>query len=102
MIMGSSNTNKRLKKNLRLLKLQQSNVFVINIPLKFVDKTFGQLFDFLIMDHKMIALGLYRGEKIKFNTKPYVYIRPPPEVKILAKDKVYVLSEKQPKGCKLS
>lgn len=40
----------------------------------------------------MIAIGLYRGEGIKNNMKPYVYLKPHPDVKLTAKDKVYVLS----------
>ena len=47
----------------------------------------------------MIPIGLYRAEKIKNNNRPYVFIKPPPELFILPKDKVYVLSEEQPKEC---
>jgi len=42
-------------------------------------------------------MGLYRGEKIKDNNKPYVFLKPPREVQLSNKDRVFVLSAKQPK-----
>lgn len=45
----------------------------------------------------MIPIGLYRGEHIKDNSKPYVFLKPPTEVKLDMKDRVFVLSAKQPK-----
>lgn len=41
----------------------------------------------------MIPIGLYRAEKIKGNNRPYVFIKPPPDLYILPKDQVYVLAE---------
>jgi len=46
----------------------------------------------------MIAIALYRGEKIKFNARSYVYIKPPKIVKVVSKDRVFVMCNKQPKG----
>lgn len=70
----------------------------MNIPVKFIDKTFGHMFENLVADSKMIAIGLYR-EKIR-GTSRYVFIKPDPEVKLNNKDKIYVLSPKQPKNGK--
>ena len=98
MIMGGSNTTPRMKKIFSARKLQQSNLFLINVPIRYVDKTFQHLYERLIIDYKMIAIGLYRGEKLKGNSRPYVYLKPEKDVKLSPKDKIYVLSPKQPKG----
>jgi potassium large conductance calcium-activated channel subfamily M alpha protein 1 len=45
----------------------------------------------------MIPIGLYRGEKVKNNNKPYVFLKPPSNVKLSIRDRVFVLSSKQPK-----
>lgn len=45
----------------------------------------------------MIPIGIYRGERTKKNSRPYVYLKPPPDTILNPKDKVYVLSPKQPK-----
>lgn len=103
-IMGGTNTSPRMKKIFSARRLHQSNLFLINIPVRFIDKTFGFMFEQMIIEHKMIALGLYRGEKIdgslrqNFHLKPYVYLKPNADTKLSPKDKVYVLSSKQPKG----
>lgn len=31
----------------------------------------------------MIPLGLYRGTKVKKNSRPYVFIKPDPNVKLI-------------------
>lgn len=67
------------------------------VPPKFQEKTFGELYDALVLDQKMVPIGLYRGEKVKDNNKPYVFLKPPNDVKLSIRDKVFVLSAKQPK-----
>ncbi len=54
------------------------------------------MFDSLITESKMVAIGLYR-EKTKGNSK-YVYIKPDADAKLFIKDKVFVLCMKQPKN----
>ena len=57
----------------------------------------------LATEYKMIPIGLYRrqpADKEKKNQKPYVFLNPPPYVKIGTRDKIYVLSVKQPRECK--
>jgi len=44
----------------------------------------------------MIPIGIYRAEKTKGNNRPYVFIKPPPDLPILPSDKLYVLSINQP------
>jgi potassium large conductance calcium-activated channel subfamily M alpha protein 1 len=70
------------------------------LPPQFQDKKFGELFEGLTQDFKMVPLGLYRAAKIKKNSKPYVFLKPPYDVKLNNKDRIYVLSIKQPKECK--
>ena len=45
----------------------------------------------------MIPIGLYRGERVKDNNKPYVFLKPPSDVKLSMRDRIFVLSGKQPK-----
>ncbi|CAK75823.1 unnamed protein product (macronuclear) [Paramecium tetraurelia] len=97
MILGSASVNKKHKKLYQANKLQQSNLFLINIPPKYQEKTFGELFEILLTEQKMIPIGLYRGEKVKNNNKPYVFLKPPMDVVVSCKDRLYVLSGKQPK-----
>lgn len=47
----------------------------------------------------MIPIGLYRAEKVKENNRPYVYVKPTPDLMVHPKDRVYVLSVNQPKEC---
>jgi len=68
----------------------------MNLPVKYIDKTFGFMFETLIVESKMIAIGLYR-EKVKGNSK-YVFIKPNHDSLLNGKDKVFVLSYKQPKN----
>ena len=108
MIMGNANMKPHWKKIHSAMKIQQSNLFLIELPPRFCDKKFGELFDTLALEYKMIAIGLYRGERVKGaggksqynNTRPYVFVKPPPDVRIDQKDKVFVLCPKQPKECK--
>ena len=61
------------------------------------DKSFGELYANFCLQNKMIPLGIYRAEKTRHNSRPYVYLKPPPNTKLHPKDRVYVLSSKQPK-----
>ncbi len=42
----------------------------------------------------MIPIGLYRYEKGKDFTRPFVFIKPPENVKLNNRDKLFVLSHK--------
>lgn len=96
--MGNANTTATEKKLYANLKLQQSNLFLIKAPYKFARKKFGELFEYLLMDHKMIAIGLYRAKiYAKGNYRPYVFIDPQADVQLNEQDKVYVFSSREPK-----
>lgn len=101
LIMGNINMSSKLRKTCNHLKLNSCTLFIMNVPVKFIDKTFRDMFETLITESKMIAIGLYR-EKAKGNSK-YVSIKPdPPSAKLSAKDKVFVLSPKQPKNAEMA
>ncbi|EGR27459.1 hypothetical protein IMG5_195710 [Ichthyophthirius multifiliis] len=97
MIMGGATLNAKAKRLYSLLRLQTGNLFLINIPISKQGKTFGELYDELIMEYKMIPIGLYKGAYVNKNIKPYVYLNPPSDHILNSKDQVYVLSIKQPK-----
>jgi len=59
-----------------------------------LNKTFGQLFEGLTSEYKMVPLGLYRAIHTKKNNKSYVYLKPTNDTILLIKDRVYVLSIK--------
>jgi len=62
-----------------------------------LNKTFGELFNYLTIELNLIALGLYRLPGTVDNKHPYVYTNPPPETKLSHRDKVFVLAHKLPK-----
>ncbi|KAL4487940.1 hypothetical protein ABPG72_022800 [Tetrahymena utriculariae] len=97
LIMGGATHNPKLKKIYNNLRLQSANIFLINIPLKYESYTFGQIFDVFISEHKMIPIGLYKAANSNNNSKPYVFLKPSANSKTSPKDKMYVLSIKQPK-----
>jgi len=96
--MGNINMSYKLRKQCSQLRLNSCTLFIMNVPVKFIDKNFSFMFEMLITDSKMVAIGLYR-EKVK-GTSKYVFIKPQPDTKLSAKDKVFVLSYKQPKNGK--
>ncbi|KAL4469404.1 hypothetical protein ABPG74_004657 [Tetrahymena malaccensis] len=97
LIMGGATHNPKFKKIYNNLRLQSANIFLINIPLQYESYTFGQIFDVFISVHKMIPIGLYKAAGLNNNSKPYVFLKPSADSKTNPKDKIYVLSIKQPK-----
>ncbi len=79
-----------------------SNLWQIFVPEEFLNKTFGQLFLYLLADKNMICLGLYRLSGALDNSHPYCYTNPDSDVKLTHRDKVFVLSYNMPPElCKL-
>jgi len=76
--------------------LRQSNLWQINIPEDYLNKTFGDLFNYLSNERHLIPLGLYRLPGALDNQMPYVYTNPKKNVKLTHKDKVFVLSFNMP------
>ena len=71
--------------------LKSSNVWQINIPNKFINKTFGNLYDHFC-DNNLVILGLYRLSGATDNNSGYVYTKPNFDTKLTHRDKVFVLS----------
>ena len=61
------------------------------IPNKFINKTFGNLYD-LFCDNNLVILGLYRLSGATDNNSGYVYTKPNFDTKLTHRDKVFVLS----------
>lgn len=64
----------------------------MNVSARFQEKNFEYLFNIFTEEFKMIPIGLYRAEKVKENNRPYVYVKPTPDLMVHPKDRVYVLS----------
>jgi hypothetical protein len=60
--------------------LKDSNLYQLPVPEDYLNKTFGELFNYLAIDLNLIALGLYRLPGTVDNKHPYVYTNPPSEV----------------------
>ena len=83
-----------LKRMCNEIGLKSSNVWQINIPNKFINKTFGELYDYFC-DKNLIVLGLYRLPGARDNNAGYIFTKPNSEVKITHRDKVFVLANNQ-------
>ena len=88
---SKSNMNTALRKICEIIGLRSSNLWQINVPERFINKTFSELYD-EFCDLNLIILGLYRLPGVKDNDMPYVYTKPEPETRLTHKDKVFVLS----------
>ena len=71
--------------------LKSSNVYQISIPNSFINKTFGELYDYFC-DNNIVILGLYRLSGARDNNAGYVFTKPNEEIKITHRDKVFVVS----------
>ena len=80
-----------LQKMCNEVGLKSSNVWQIDIPSKFINKNFGELYDYFC-DNNLIILGLYRLPGGRDNNKGYMFTKPNSEVKITFRDKVFVLA----------
>jgi hypothetical protein len=72
--------------------LKQSNLWQISIPEDYLNKTFGELFNYLCVERHLIPLGLYRLTGALDNNHPYCYTNPRKNVKLTHRDKVFVLA----------
>ncbi|ORZ17355.1 hypothetical protein BCR42DRAFT_30746 [Absidia repens] len=65
----------------------------IPMPDGFVGSTFAQLFDALLLDHGILAIGLFRApDENMGNELPFVYANPVPSLILRSNDNVYVLA----------
>ena len=70
--------------------LEQSILWQIPVPQECVNKTFEELFLFLLKK-KLICMALYRLRHASDNTYPYVYTNPLPETIVSHRDRAFVL-----------
>ena len=80
-----------MKKICDEIGLKSSNVYQISIPNSFINKTFGELYDYFC-DNNIVILGLYRLSGARDNNAGYVFTKPNEEIKITHRDKVFVVS----------
>ena len=86
----------------KLLKVESSCLYQMNIPENLEKKTYGELYK-LLSTQGIIPLGLFRGifSNIsigpKANKMPYVFTNPPKTAEVYSCDKVFVLSLKPEK-----
>ena len=74
--------------------LKSSNFWQTRIPEKFIDKTFGELYE-EFCDNNLIILALYRLPGSTDNYSGYVFTKPSSSIIITHKDRVFVLGEKE-------
>ena len=96
LILKGTERNKKLNKFIKAYKdLTQSNLWQIPAPEGLYNKTFNDLFLYLL-DKNLVAIGLYRLVGASDNKFPYVYTNPDGAT-ITNHDRVFVLGEKIPK-----
>lgn len=81
LISGCNNNNRRLLSIHQVLGL-------------FVGHTWRDMFEALLLEHGVLALGLLRAPDAEFgNTLPFVYTNPVPSLILKSTDRVYVLAQ---------
>ena len=68
-------------------------IYQINMPDSYQNKTYGELFHFLCYTHSVIPVGLYRQTK---DSDSYVFTSPPAKTKLKTDDKIYVFAADEP------
>ena len=88
---GKNSGNSTIKKICEDVGLKSSNFWQTDIPEKFINKTFGELYD-EFCENNLVILGLYRLPGARDNNTGYIYTKPNAETKITHRDKVFVLA----------
>jgi len=96
LVTGGKQSSTMIRNICDLADLKQSNLWQIPIPEDYLNKTFGELFNYLAAERELIPLGLYRLPNSTDNKYPYVYTNPPPTTKLTHRDKVFVLAANMP------
>jgi hypothetical protein len=60
-INGDSDLSEKNKRDLKKHKITRSTLFLIGVPPMFHNKTYGDIFDNLVLEHKIIPIGLMKG-----------------------------------------
>ena len=88
---GKNTSNFTLKGICENVGLHQSNLWQVNVPDKFINKTFAELFGHLAEEDDTIVLGLYRLQGSSDNENPYVYTNPYKNTILTHRDKLFLL-----------
>ena len=88
---GKNSGNSTIKKICEDVGLKSSNFWQTDIPEKFINKTFGELYD-EFCENNLVILGMYRLPGARDNNTGYIYTKPKPQTKITHRDKVFVLA----------
>lgn len=96
LLTGGKQSNTVIRTICELAELKQSNLWQISVPEDYLNKSFGELFNYLAFERELIALGLYRLPGATDNKHPYVYTNPNPSTKLTHRDKVFVLAANMP------
>jgi len=107
-INGDSDLSEKSKRDLKKQKIARSTLFLIPVPPMMHNKTYGEVFETLVLEHKIVPFGLLKGTLCSAGEvfgasnmrRPYVYLNPDSSAKVVQNDHIYVLSNKQPKNSK--
>ena len=91
---GRNSENSEMIRICENIGLKSSNFWQTRIPDKFIEKTFGELYD-EFCDKNLIILALYRLPGSTDNYSGYVFTKPSSDVIITHKDRAFVLGEKE-------
>ena len=88
---GKNSGNNTIRKICEDVGLKSSNFWQGDIPEKFINKTFGELYD-EFCENNMVILAIYRLPGARDNNTGYIYTKPNVDTKITHRDKVFVLA----------
>ena len=88
---GKSNGNSMIRKICEDVGLKSSNFWQIDIPEKFINKTFGELYD-EFCENNLVILGIYRLQGARDNNTGYIYTKPKVDTLVTHRDKAFVLA----------
>ena len=88
---GKSNVNSMIRKICEDVGLKSSNFWQTDIPEKFINKTFGELYD-EFCENNLVILGIYRLQGARDNNTGYIYTKPKDDTIVTHRDKAFVLA----------
>lgn len=63
-INGDSQLTDKKKRDLANLKITQSTLFLISVPPLFHNKSYAEMFDALVLEHKIVPIGLMKCKQV--------------------------------------
>ena len=91
---GENMVESKLKKILDDIGLISSQIFQCDVPDEFINKNFGELYDFFC-EKNLVIIALYRLSEARDNDTGYVFTKPNYHIKITHRDKVFVLGNEK-------